>query len=419
MIRMDEVLDQLKKTNAAARQIAALDNPTREKILLALAEGLRSAATAILAANAQDCADADKESPWYDRLMLDEKRLSDIAADVGTVARLPSPLERTIEERRLPNGLLVKKVAVPIGTIGVIYEARPNVTVDVFALCFKSGNAVALKCGKEAHRTSAAFVKVIAQTLANHGITTDAAYLLPPDREATAVMLNAVGIIDVCIPRGSQELIDFVRSNARIPVIETGAGIVHVYFDAGGDLNKGRDIINNSKTRRVSVCNALDTLVVHQSRLQDLPVLVEPLSKSNVELFADAPAYAALESRYPMSLLKQATQEDFGHEFLSYKMSIKTVENLPEALNHITRYSSSHSEAIVTEDLQTAKIFMDSVDAAAVYHNASTAFTDGGQFGLGAEIGISTQKLHARGPMALEALTSYKWLVFGNGQIRV
>lgn len=415
---MDEVLNQLKKTKAAARNIAALDDPTRQKILLALAEGLRRAENDILAANAEDCAAADKESPWYDRLMLDEKRLAAIAADVEAVARLPSPLDRTIEERKLPNGLVVKRVAVPIGTIGVIYEARPNVTVDVFALCFKSGNAVALKGGKEAHRTSAAFVKVISRILTDHCITPDAAYLLPPDREATAVMLNAVGIIDVCIPRGSQGLIDFVRSNARIPVIETGAGIVHVYFDEAGDLNKGRDIINNSKTRRVSVCNALDTLVIHQGRLKDLPALIEPLSQKNVEIFADALSYAALKDGYPASLLKQAAEEDFGHEFLSYKMSVKTVANLPGALDHIARYSSSHSEAIVTENNQTAKIFMDAVDAAAVYHNASTAFTDGGQFGLGAEIGISTQKLHARGPMALEALTSYKWLVFGDGQIR-
>lgn len=415
---MEDVLTELKKVRDAARAISTLDDAKRQDVLLALASNLRDARTEILAANAMDCAEADKSSPWYDRLMLDEKRLLAIAADVENVAHLPSPLGSTLGEKTLPNGLIVRRVSVPIGTIGVIYEARPNVTVDVFALCFKSGNAVALKGGKEAHNTNAAFAKMIRQTLSDHGVTPDAAYLLPPDRAATAVMLNAVGLIDVCIPRGSQGLIDFVRSNARVPVIETGAGIVHVYFDAAGDLDKGRDIINNSKTRRVSVCNALDTLVIHQSRLSDLPALMAPLGKNNVEIFADAPALDRLKTSYPEKLLNPATDEDFGREFLSYKMSVKTVANLAEALDHIARYSSSHSEAIVTEDAQTAKQFMDNVDAAAVYHNASTAFTDGGQFGLGAEIGISTQKLHARGPMALEALTSYKWLVFGNGQTR-
>lgn len=415
---MEDVLNLLKRTKSAARAISSLDDSKRQEILLSLAENLRSNAAEILAANATDCAAADKSSPWYDRLMLDEPRLSAIAADVESVARLASPLGRTLDEKNLPNGLAVKRVSVPIGTIGVIYEARPNVTVDVFALCFKSGNAVALKGGKEAHSTNTAFAKIIAQTLSEHGVTSDAAYLLPADREATAVMLNAVGVIDVCIPRGSQGLIDFVRSNARVPVIETGAGIVHVYFDAEGDLDIGRDIVNNSKTRRVSVCNALDTLVIHQSRLKDLPALVAPLSKSNVEIFADTPAHGALKEDYPAALLKSAAEDDFGREFLSYKMSVKTVADLTTALDHIARYSSSHSEAIVTENADTAEKFMNSVDAAAVYHNASTAFTDGGQFGLGAEIGISTQKLHARGPMALDALTSYKWLVFGKGQTR-
>ncbi len=405
----------MKQTKDAAPLLAQLSDGKRNRVLRALAAEIRKKASIILSWNAKDLAEMPKDDPRYDRLRLDAGRLAAIAADVEHVAELSSPLDRTLEERTLPNGLHLKRVAVPLGVIGVIYESRPNVTVDVFALCFKSGNACILKGGKEARHSNTGFAAVIQAVLAQEGINPDAFCLLPPTREATAELLAATDIIDVCIPRGSQALIDYVREHARVPVIETGAGIVHVYVDQSADLAKARDIVFNSKTRRVSVCNALDTLIIHRAHLADLPALAEPLATENVEIFADAEAFKALAG-YPH--LRPAKPEDFGQEFLSYKMSIKTVGSLDEALMHIRTHSSRHSEAIIAEDKLAVARFMNEVDAAAVYANASTAFTDGGQFGLGAEIGISTQKLHARGPMGLEALTSYKWLVYGNGQTR-
>ncbi|MDE1151618.1 MAG: glutamate-5-semialdehyde dehydrogenase [Micavibrio sp.] len=415
---MDAVTALLTAAKTASRSLPLLDDAARQAVLHDLAKALRAAKPQILAENAKDCAAMKPDDPWHDRLLLTDKRLDAIAADVEKLAAMPSPLSGIQQEKTLPNGLKLQRVPVPLGVVGVIYESRPNVTVDVFALCFKSGNAAVLRGGKEAHHSNAALAAVIVQVLAAHNIDPAACTLLPPEREATGILLNAVGLVDVCIPRGSQGLIDFVRDNAKIPVIETGAGIVHVYFDAAGDIAKGRDIIFNSKTRRVSVCNALDTLVVHEKRLADLPGLAEKLAEKDVEIFADAAAYAVLTGKYPEALLKTATEEDFGREFLSYKMSVKTVPSLDAALAHIAQYSSGHSEAVVTEDTDVSARFMASVDAAAVYHNAATSFTDGGEFGMGAEIGISTQKLHARGPMALEALTSYKWLVYGNGQTR-
>ena len=319
----------------------------------------------------------------------------------------------------LENGLEIEKVLVPLGVIGIIYEARPNVTIDAFTLCFKSGNAVVLKGGKEAYHSNLIFVEIIKKCLKAHGLDIHAVYLFPPNREDTNILLNATGLIDVCIPRGSQSLIDFVRKNAKIPVIETGAGIVHNYFDASGDLKKGRGIINNAKTRRVSVCNALDCLLIHQDRLNDLYDLIEPLQDHKVEIFADQRAYEELKSSYNLGLLHHASADDFGKEFLSYKVAIKVVDSIEEAVQHISQYTSHHSEAIITEDESAANYFIAKIDAAVVYVNVSTAFTAGGQFGMGAEIGISTQKLHARGPMALDALTSYKWIVRGNGQTRV
>jgi len=415
---MDNVTQQLIAAKAARSALSLMDDAARQAVLRDLAKALRAATADILAENAKDCAAMPAEDPRHDRLLLTDKRLEAIAADVEKVASLPSPLLGVQQEKTLPNGLKLQRVPVPLGVVGVIYESRPNVTVDVFALCFKSGNVAVLRGGKEAHHSNAAFARVIAEVLKAHNIAPTACTLLPPEREATGVLLNAVGLVDVCIPRGSQSLIDFVRDNAKIPVIETGAGIVHVYFDAAGDVAKGKDIIFNSKTRRVSVCNALDTLVIHAQRLADLPALTQKLAEKDVEIFADAEAYKTLKGKYPAELLKAATEEDFGREFLSYKMSIKTVPTFDAALAHIAHYSSGHSEAVVTEDAAVAVRFMAAIDAAAVYHNAATSFTDGGEFGMGAEIGISTQKLHARGPMALEALTSYKWLVFGNGQTR-
>jgi glutamate-5-semialdehyde dehydrogenase len=334
------------------------------------------------------------------------------------VASLPSPLGKLLSETTRPNGLRIQKITVPFGVIGIIYEARPNVTFDVFALCLKSGNACVLKGGSDAHDSNNAIVKVIRDVLIKHGLDENILSLLPADREATAELLHAHGLVDLIIPRGSQSLIDFVRQNSSIPVIETGAGICHTYFDQSGDTNKGKAIINNAKTRRPSVCNALDCLIVHKNRLIELPDLTELLPQSNVVIYADQPAYEVLQGKYPADLLLPANEESFGTEFLSYKMSVKTVNDFDEALDHIAKYSSKHSEAIVAEDKEVQEIFKKSVDAAAVYCNVSTAFTDGAQFGLGAEIGISTQKLHARGPMALEELTSYKWIIEGDGQIR-
>lgn len=361
----------------------------------------------------------DPADPKFDRLKLTEQRIEDIAADIRNVASLPSPLGRVLAETVRPNGMKLTKVSVPFGVIGIIYEARPNVSFDVFSLCFKSGNACLLKGGSDAEFSNKAIVSVIHSILKQHQLDTHIAELLPADREATNALLHAVGYVDLIIPRGSSGLINFVRQNASIPVIETGAGICHTYFDEDGDLEKGTLIVNNAKTRRVSVCNALDCLVVHRKRITDLPALCQLLSASKVLVYADAEAYNALQGHYPAELLKHATDESFGTEFQSYAMAVKTVGSLPEAVKHIHVYSSKHSECIITENKESAILFTKVVDAACVYTNVSTAFTDGAQFGLGAEIGISTQKLHARGPMGLEEITSYKWIVEGDGQIRV
>jgi gamma-glutamyl phosphate reductase len=361
----------------------------------------------------------DKEDPKYDRLMLTEERLKGIAGEMRNVATLPSPLGRILKEAVRPNGMRLRKICVPFGVMGIIYEARPNVTFDVFSLCFKSGSACILKGGTDAHASNTAIIQVIHSVLEEFGLDTSIAVLLPPDREATHALLNAVGYVDLIIPRGSSHLINYVRQNATIPVIETGAGICHTYFDEYGDVTKGAAIINNAKTRRVSVCNALDCLIIHESRLKDLPALCKELIRSDVLIYADAKSYAALSANYPALLLKHATPESFGTEFLSYTMSIKTVSDIENALGHIAENSSMHSECIITENKENAELFTRMVDAACVYTNVSTAFTDGAQFGLGAEIGISTQKLHARGPMALEEITSYKWIIEGDGQIRI
>lgn len=372
----------------------------------------------ILAENQKDLDRMDQADPKYDRLKLTADRIKGIAADMISVAKLDSPLGKQLSATEMPNGLSISKIRVPLGVVGVIYEARPNVTFDVFALCFKTGNISVLKGGSDADFSNRAIISVIHKILEKHGVDTNVATLLPPEREATAALLNAIGYIDVLIPRGSQSLIDFVRDNSKVPVIETGAGIVHTYFDESGNLEKGAEIIANAKTRRVSVCNALDCLIIHSSRLNDLPRLAQILKQKEVEIFADEQAFKALKTDYPAGLLHQAQPEHFGTEFLSMKMAVKTVGSFTEALEYIAINSSKHSEAIISEDADNIARFLNDVDAAAVYANASTAFTDGAQFGLGAEIGISTQKLHARGPMGLEELTSYKWLVRGDGQTR-
>lgn len=318
----------------------------------------------------------------------------------------------------MPNGLKIKRVSVPFGVIGIIYEARPNVSFDVFSLCLKSGNACILKGGSDADASNRAIISVIHDVLKQFEVDLHVVELLPSNREATAALLHANGYVDLIIPRGSSNLINFVRQNATIPVIETGAGICHTFFDRYGDVKKGAAIVNNAKTRRVSVCNALDCLLVDGDRMKDLPALCAPLQESNVIIYADTLAYASLQGHYPAELLKEATEEDFGTEFLDYKLAVKVVEGMDSAIAHIQQYGSKHSECIVTEDKGHADWFCREVDAACVYVNAPTSFTDGAQFGLGAEIGISTQKLHARGPMALEEITTYKWIIEGEGQIR-
>jgi glutamate-5-semialdehyde dehydrogenase len=360
----------------------------------------------------------DESDPKYDRLKLTPERIEGIAADIENVANLESPVGKILKETILPNGLKISKTTVPFGVIGIIYEARPNVTFDVFALCLKSGNACVLKGGSDAIYSNQAIVSIIQSVLKQNNLDKNTVSLLPAGREETNEMLTARGYIDLIIPRGSQSLINFVRENATIPVIETGAGICHTYFDEFGDVEKGAEIILNAKTRRPSVCNALDCLIIHESRLPDLPAFAKKLQTENVVIYADEKSFEKLAGFYPYDLLHKATAESFGTEFLSLKMAIKTVSNFDEALTQISQFSSKHSEAIISENEENIRKFMKMVDASSVYSNASTAFTDGAQFGLGAEIGISTQKLHARGPMALEEITSYKYIIEGNGQTR-
>ena len=402
----------------ASRELALLNDNVINQILNAVADAAIAETPFILSENEKDLARMDKNDPKYDRLKLTEERLKGIAADTRNVATLPSPLGKVLKESVRPNGMKLTKVSVPFGVIGIIYEARPNVSFDVFSLCLKSGNACILKGGSDADCSNRAIISVIHKVLKKFKINPHIVELLPADREATAALLNAVGYVDLIIPRGSSSLIHFVRENARIPVIETGAGICHTYFDEFGDTNKGADIIHNAKTRRVSVCNALDCTIIHEKRLADLPLICEKLKDSHVIIYADPQAYQALEGRYPAELLEHAKAESFGTEFLDYKMAVKTVKSFEDALGHIQENSSKHNECIVTENGERAALFTRIVDAACVYTNVSTAFTDGAQFGLGAEIGISTQKLHARGPMGLEEITSYKWVIEGDGQTR-
>ena len=411
-----QLKDTFEKVKRASKSLALLSDAQRNDILNAVADAIINSQERILEANAQDLAKMSKENPLYDRLQLTENRLEGIAADMRNVATLPSPLGHITKQKTLPNGLRLCRVSVPFGVIGMIYEARPNVTFDVFSLCFKSGNACVLKGGKDADCSNREEVALIHEILEKYGVSKDVVALLPATHEATGEMLNAVGYVDLCIPRGGRKLIDFVRDTARIPVIETGAGVVNTYFDKDGDLEMGKAIINNAKTRRVSVCNALDCLLVHQDRLGDLYDLVSPMAEKSVIIYADEKAYAALDGKYP--LLEHATEESFGTEFMDYKLAIKTVASLDEALDHIDENGSGHSEAIITKNEVTARQFQAHVDAACVYWNAPTSFTDGAQFGLGAEIGISTQKLGPRGPMALEEICTYKWLIEGEGQTR-
>ena len=412
-MQLEETFKQVKR---ASKRLALLTDQQRNEILLAVAKAITDHKERILKANAEDLSKMSTDNPLYDRLQLTDSRLEGIAADMRNVASLPSPLGHITKQKVLPNGLRLCRVSVPFGVIGMIYEARPNVTFDVFSLCFKSGNACVLKGGKDADSSNREEVALIHEVLERYGIDRDVVALLPATHEATAEMLNAVGYIDLCIPRGGRKLIDFVRDTARVPVIETGAGVVHTYFDKDGDVEMGKAIINNAKTRRVSVCNALDSLLVHLDRLEILEALVMPLASKQVIIYADEQAFAALDGKYPY--LEHAAADSYDTEFMDYKMNVVTVRSLEEALAHIDQHGSGHSEAIITDNEATARQFQQHVDAACVYWNAPTSFTDGAQFGLGAEIGISTQKLGPRGPMALEEICTYKWLIEGEGQIR-
>ncbi len=441
-----ELKETFQKVKAASKTLGLLSDEQRNEILQAVADAIIAETPALLQANAEDLAKMDKANPLYDRLQLTEQRLQDIASDMRHVSTLPSPLGRVLKNKTLDNGLHLQRVAVPFGVIGMIYEARPNVTYDVFSLCFKSGNACVLKGGKDANASNSAGVEVIHRVLTKYGVNPNVCTLLPATHEATGEMLNAVGYIDLCIPRGGKKLINFVRDTAKVPVIETGAGVVHCYFDKDGNLEMGKRIITNAKCRRVSVCNALDCLLIHESRLNDLPALCEGLAEKQTKIHADAKAYEALKGHYPDTLLYKAEESEakmkevglltadcksagsteadanmksiWNTEWLSMQMGIKTVASEDEAIDHIAIYGSGHSESIVSNNEAAQKKFQAMVDAACVYVNAPTSFTDGAQFGLGAEIGISTQKLGARGPMALEEITTYKWLITGNGQIR-
>ena len=410
--------ENFKLAVRASRRLAQIPTGKINQLLQQLADAAEASADEILSQNQKDLDRMNPSDPKYDRLKLTTARIGAIAADIRNVAALPSPVGKILSQETLSNGLRIKKISVPFGVIGIIYEARPNVTFDVFSLSIKAGNAVVLKGGSDAAFSNEAIANVIKRVLKSCDIDENVLTMLPPDREATTALLNARGFVELIIPRGSQALIDFVRENSKIPVIETGAGICHTYFDIEGDLEMGRKVIFNAKTRRVSVCNALDCLVIHRGRINDLASLTEPLSSQKVEIFADPEALKALSGFYPSDLLHPAVEESFGTEFLDYKMAIKSVTSFEEALDHIATFSSKHSEAIISDNRDTIARFLSAVDAAAVYANASTAFTDGAQFGLGAEIGISTQKLHARGPMALQEITSYKWIVEGDGQVR-
>lgn len=412
----EEIKNILEKAREASRMVNLLSAEKINQVLCRIADAAVENTDKILKANAEDLARMDKNDPKYDRLLLTRERIAAISEDMRKVAGLPSPLGKVLAEWTQPNGMKISKVSVPFGVVGVIYEARPNVTFDVLSLCLKSGSAVIMKGGTDAYNSNTAITEVIHSVLREEGVSEAVATLFPPSHEATAELLNAVGYVDLIIPRGGRGLINFVRDNSRVPVIETGAGICHAYFHSSGDLTKGAAIVNNAKTRRVSVCNALDCLLIDRDRLADLPALVAPMAEKNVIIYADEDAFNALHGNYPH--VEHATEDNWGTEYMDYKMSVKTVAGIDEALAHIATHSSKHSECIVAECADAQARFGKEVDAACVYANVPTSFTDGGQFGFGAEIGISTQKLHARGPMGLPEITTYKYIITGDGQIR-
>ena len=413
------IVPLLEKTHAASAEVRRLTDAQKKGILNRLAVVLVENTDAIITENQKDLDRMDIADPKYDRLKLTPARIEDLANSMKEVADLQDPSGQILLERELGNGLKIKKIAVPMGVVGVIFEARPNVTVDVTALCIRSGNAVVLRGGTDAFDTNSYLVGLIHQVLTEFEVNTNCITLLPPDRELVKELLTATRFVDLIIPRGSESLIQFVRKHSLVPTIETGAGVCHTYVETSADLQKAADIVINAKVTRPSVCNSLDTVVVDETVAEQfLPMLQEGFLKWNVEVFADEisyPIFAGIDYPY----LQKAAPEDFGREFLDYKCSVKVVSGINEAITHIGKYSSRHSEAIISKNEAYCQQFIQEIDAAAVYSNASTRFTDGGQFGLGAEIGISTQKLHARGPFALEKLVTEKWIITGDGQIRI
>ncbi|PQL94208.1 glutamate-5-semialdehyde dehydrogenase [Apibacter adventoris] len=415
---MKSYIQLFQQAKNAGTELNLLSEKKINELLELIAQKTEKNITKILSENQKDLEKMDPTLPKYDRLLLNEQRITDIISDLHKVKSLPCPVGKILAKRKLENGLQLSKISVPFGVIGIIFESRPNVCFDVFSLCLKSGNACILKGGSEAAYSNAIISEIIRSTLKEKNINPDICTLLPNDRSATEQLLTAREYVDLIIPRGGKELIHFVRENSLIPVIETGAGVCHTYFHQEGNKKIGKNIITNAKTRKVSVCNSLDCLIIDKYRLPDLAYLCKDLMKQNVLIYADDLAYENLLNQYPNELLKKVNSKSYGTEFLDYKMSIKTVESINEAITHINLYGSRHSEAIISENKEAFKLFERRVDAACVYINASTAFTDGSQLGWGAEIGISTQKMHARGPMALEELCTYKWIIQGNGQIR-
>lgn len=406
----------LINANKAKTALQNLSETQLKKLLYAISDAIIANEAAILKANAKDLAAKDPDDPKNDRLMLNPQRLKNIAAAIKNIAKLPDPSNQTLLKKTLPNGLKLKKISVPLGVVGAIYESRPNVTYDIAALCLRSRNACVLKGSSDAQHTNKVSVNLIHKILKEFGLNTATVTLLPPEREVVQEMFTATRYLDVLIPRGSEGLINFVRQNSLVPVIETGAGVCHIYVEKEADLKKAVNIVVNAKVSRPSVCNAVDAILVDKAIAPEFLSQVAPkLGEYQVEIFADASAYKILKG-YPH--LQKAKAEDFGREFLSLKCAVKVVSGMDEALDHIATYSTRHSEAIVSKNKKACERFVKEVDAAAVYTNASTRFTDGEEFGLGAEIGISTQKLHARGPFALEKLVTEKWVLEGNGQIR-
>ncbi len=415
---METILPLLEKTHETSLQMRLLSDSEKSKILASLAKIIGQEEENILKENKKDVVKMEDSNPKKDRLILNSERIQDLVSGLKSVANLSDPTNQVLLNQKLQNGLSIEKISVPLGVVGIIYESRPNVTIDVAALCIRSGNACVLRGGTDAFHSNLKLVSLIHQALEQHGINKEAVQLLPTDRKFVKEMLEAKQFIDVIIPRGSQHLIDFVRENSKVPTIETGAGVCHTYVHASADLDKATDIVVNAKVSRPSVCNALDTILVDATVAKDfLPKIMSEMSEYDVEIFADAAAYKIFAANNYPKLIK-ADESDFGREFLDFKCSVKVVKNVDEALAHIRKHSSKHSEAIVSEDKNICTRFLKEVDAASVYTNASTRFTDGGIFGLGAEIGISTQKLHARGPFALEKLTTEKWVIRGDGQVR-